>query len=347
MSFVVLTDTSGNLPSRRVAESGLEVIPFTYTIDGQDYTCIDTESFDGDAFYDRIRGGVTVTTTQIRPNDYAEFFEPYLKAGKDLIFVCMSSGISGSCNSAHIAADMLRETYPERCIEIIDTRGASLGEGIIALQAAQLRDRGMEAQEAAAQLRSNVERMFNVFTVDDLMHLRRGGRLSNLSAIVGTVLQIKPLLKGNEEGKIVAFAKLRGRKKSIQALAQLYDKLAVQPQYQTVGIAQAGCREDAEYLAELLRRNRPPREILTVEYEPVTGSHVGPGALALFFLSVEGVRSFGNEGVTGGMKEAMAVGEAALMGSLKLGENVVKTTLKKGSNAAATLSEKLRERRDK
>ncbi|MBR1456911.1 MAG: DegV family protein [Oscillospiraceae bacterium] len=347
MSFVVLTDTSGNLPTREAAAHDLKVIPFTYTINGQDYTCTDTEAFDGDAFYERIRRGVTVTTTQICPQNYVEFFEPYLRAGKDVLFVCMSSGISGSCNSAHIAADMLAGDYPDRRIEIIDTRGASLGEGIIALKAARLRDIGRDVLEAAKELRGNVERMFNVFTVDDLMHLKRGGRLSNLSAIVGTVLQIKPLLKGNEEGKIVAFAKLRGRRKSIQALAQLYDRLAVDPQEQVVGIAQAGCREDAQYLAELISLHRPPREILTVEYEPVTGSHVGPGALALFFEAADGVRSFGNEGVTGGMKEALAVGEAALRGTWKTGECVVKNTLRKGGEAAASLGERLREYRER
>ena len=346
MSFVVLTDTSGNLPNRKIADYDLKVIPFTYTIDGRDYTCTDTEAFDGDAFYERIRKGVTVTTTQICPQTYVEYFEPYLQQGKDILFVSMSSGISGSCSSAHIAADMLAESHPERRIEIIDTRGASLGEGIIALKAARLRELGQDVLDAARELRGNVERMFNVFTVDDLMHLRRGGRLSNLSALVGTVLQIKPLLKGNEEGKIVAFAKLRGRRKSIQALAQLYDKLAVDPQEQVVGIAQAGCREDAAYLAELISLHRPPREILTVEYEPVTGSHVGPGALALFFESEEGVRSYGNEGVTGGMKEAMAVGEAALRGGLRAGECVVRSTLKKGSEAAASLGEKIREYRE-
>lgn len=347
MSFVVLTDTSGNLPKRCIADCDLKVIPFTYTIDGRDYTCTDSEAFDGDAFYDRIRAGVTVTTTQISPQSYADFFEPYLKEGKDLVFVAMSSGISGSCNSAHIAAGMLHERYGERRIEIIDTRGASLGEGIIAMQAARLRDSGRDVEDAVRELRENVERMFNVFTVDDLMHLRRGGRLSNLSAIVGTVLQIKPLLKGNEEGKIVAFAKLRGRKRSIQALAELYDKLAVEPEEQVVGIAQAGCREDAELLAQLLRRNRPPKEILSVEYEPVTGSHVGPGALALFFEASEGVRSYGNEGVTGGFKEAMAVGESVFKGTLKVGESVLKGTLRAGENAAAALGEKIREYRDK
>lgn len=336
MSFVVVTDTSGNLPTKLAKERGLEIVPFTYIFDGRNHTCLDTDAFDGDAFYEEIRGGLAVTTSQITPHDFLQTFEPFLKEGKDVIFVSMAGGISGSCGSAHMAAQMLAEQYPERRVVVIDTRGASLGEGIIALQAAQMRDEGWSLDDAVRRLEENVERMFNVFTVDDLMHLRRGGRLSNLSALVGTVLHIKPLLKGNEVGKIVAFAKLRGRKKSIQALANLYDKLAVDPQDQIVGIAQAGCREDAEYLERLLNSNRPPKEILTVEYEPVTGSHVGPGALALFFEASEGVRSYGNEGVTGGLKEAMAMGEHALKGAWKTGGSV-----------AASLGEKLRERIDK
>ncbi|MCR5089365.1 MAG: DegV family protein [Oscillospiraceae bacterium] len=350
MHFEVLTDTSGNLPSGMACESRLKVIPFSYFYDGREHTCEDTDAFDAEAFYARIRQGLLVTTSQISPQQYVDFFEPCLKQDLDVIYVAMSSGISGSCNSARIAAGMLRENYPERKIEVIDTRGAALGEGIIALQAAELRDRNVETDAAVKILKDNVERMFNVFTVDDLMHLRRGGRLSNLSAIVGTVLNIKPLLKGNEEGKIVAFGKIRGRKKSIEALASIYDRLAVEPEKQVIGIVQAACREDAAYLAELLKRNRPPKEILSVEYEPVTGSHVGPGALALFFESEEGVRSYGNEGVTGGLKEALKIGENALKGTWKVGETALKigeSALKAGSSAASTLTEKLRERMDK
>ena len=274
MSFVVMTDTSGNLPRQYVLDYSLEIIPFSYYIDGKEYNSVKDPDFDAEDYYAKIKKGMKVTTSQIPPQQYADFFEPPLREGKDVIFICMSSGISGSCNSAKIAARMMMEAYPDRIVEVIDTRGASLGEGIIALYA------------------DHVERMFNVFTVDDLMHLRRGGRLSNLSAVVGTVLQIKPLLKGNEEGKIVAFSKVRGRKRSIETLAEYYDKLVVDPEKQIVGIAQAACREDAARLASLLRKNHPPKEILTVEYEPVTGSHVGPGALALFFESREGVRSF-------------------------------------------------------
>ena len=291
MRFAAITDTSGNLPTSMIKEAGLEIIAFPYFIDGQEYTCLDTDSFHGDEFYARIKSGMKVTTSQISPQQYMEVYEPWLKKGLDVVFVCMSSGISGSCNSARIGAQMILEHYPERRMEVIDTLGASLGEGLVALEAARLRDLDLSAEAAALRLRSLSQRMFNVFTVDDLMHLKRGGRLSNVAAIVGMVLNIKPLLKGNEEGKIVSFAKVRGRKRSIEELAARYDKLAVDPEKQVVGIAQAGCREDAAYLAQLLRRNRPPKEILTVEYEPVTGCHVGPGALALFFLSHDQVRS--------------------------------------------------------
>ena len=360
MSFTVVTDTSGNLLNEQIRDYNLTVIPFTYFYNGEAHTCLDTDAFDAEDFYGRIRHGLQVTTSQISPQDYMDYFEPFLQQRQDVIYVAMSSGISGSCNSARIGADMLREKYPERQIAVIDTRGAAQGEGLIALRAASLRDQGVPTAEAAAILEEHVEKMFNVFTVDDLMHLRRGGRLSNLSAIVGTVLNIKPLLKGNEEGKIVAFGKVRGRRKSVEALAAMYDRLVVAPEEQTVAIAHAACREDAEYLIELLKRNRPPKEILLADYEPVTGSHVGPGALALFFESEEGVRSYGNEGITGGLKEAMKVGENALKGLVgsetfrKTGrlvsENAKKaaeSALRVGSSAAATLNEKLRELKDR
>ena len=290
MSYIIMTDTSANLPGRFISKYGLEVIPFHYYIDGESFSLMDSEDFDGDGFYDRIREGLQVTTSLISPKEYMAFFEPFLKAGKDIIFVAMSSGISGSCNAAQVAADELMTENPERRIVIIDTKGASLGEGLIAIYASEYRTAGLSFEENVEKLLHLVKCMFQVFTVDDLMHLRRGGRLSNLSAIVGTVLNIKPLLKGNKDGRIVAFRKIRGRRHSVEALAQKYDKLVVDPDKQIVGIAQAGCRADADYLISMLNRNKPPKEILNVQYEPVTGSHVGPGALALFFLSHPDVR---------------------------------------------------------
>ena len=291
MSFAVLTDTSGNLPKRLTDEKNIGVIPFFYNVNGKDLTCLDIESFDGESFYRDMKNGQVVTTTQITPQQYADFFEGYLQQGLDVLYISMSSGISGSFNSANIAAGMLKESYPERSVRTIDTRGAALGEGLVALQAAACRDEGLSLEETVERMERLSTRMCNVFTVDDLMFLKRGGRLSNLSAIVGTVLNIKPLLKGDVDGQIVAFAKLRGRKRSIEALAEKYETLAVAPETQTVGVVNAACREDAERLIELLKRKRPPKEIVSVDYEPVTGCHVGPGALALFFEGGDDVRT--------------------------------------------------------
>ena len=291
MSFTVVTDTSGNLLNNHVKAYNLKIIPFSYYINGEEYSCLDTDQFDGDSFYSMLNKGTKVMTSQITPQKYADFFIPILREGQDIIYVSMSSGISGSCQSSMMGAEIALEAFPERKIEVVDTRGASLGEGLIAIQAAILRDAGMDTETAANELRDLSEKMFNVFTVNDLMFLRRGGRLCNLAAVVGTVLHIKPILKGSEDGTIVAFGKVRGRRKSIEALAAQYDKYVKDAAEQTVGIAHAACRKDAEELAALLKRNHPPKEIIMVDYEPVTGSHVGPGALALFFQSMPGVRN--------------------------------------------------------
>lgn len=291
MSFAVVTDTAGNLLNCHVAEKKLHVIPLSYYVEGKEHTCLDTDSFNGDEYYAMIKRGVNVTTSQVTPQSYVDCFEPILKEGLDVIYVGLSSGVSGCCNSARIAAGELKENYPDRNVAVIDTRGASLGEGLVAMKAADCRDEGMSFEETVAVLSDMVQCMAQVFTVDDLMHLRKGGRLSNLSAVAGTVLHIKPLLIGNNEGKIVAIAKLRGRKRSVEELASRYDAHVVDHENALVGIAHAGCRQDAEYLIELLNKNKPPKQIITVDYEPVTGSHVGQGALALFFPSHKDVRN--------------------------------------------------------
>lgn len=290
-TFAIVTDTSANLPSRLLAQHDILALPFSYIIDGKAYTCTDTDAFDGASFYGAIRAGTQVTTTQITPQLYIDGIQPLLEEGLDVLFIGMSSGISGSYHSAEIAAEELRAMYPSRSIQLVDTLAASLGEGIPVLRAVSYRKLGKSLAETVSLLQADCQRICQVFTVDDLMHLRRGGRLSGVSAIVGTVLHIKPLLKGNEQGKIVTYGKVRGRAHSIEALAKQYDALVENPEVQTVGIAHADCPEDAARLCELLRMNRPPKEILTVDYEPVTGSHVGPGALALFFMGGADVRS--------------------------------------------------------
>ena len=288
--FQIMTDTSANLPSELVREKGISVIPFPYFVNGARHTCLDTEGFDSETFYGAMREGAEVTTSQINPQNYVDAMRPVLERGEDVLFVGMSSGISGAYHSAELAADELQAEFPDRRIRLVDTLGASLGEGLLVLRAAAEKALGRSLEDVQKGLLELRHRMCNIFTVDDLKYLRKGGRLSNLSFIVGTILQIKPLLKGNEEGKIVAFAKLRGRKKALEELAKRYDEYVVDAGEQMIGIAHADCPEDAAKLAELLRRNHPPKEIFTVGYEPVTGSHVGPGTLALFFQAREGCR---------------------------------------------------------
>ena len=291
MSFRIVTDTSANLPSDYLEKEQIPVLPFTYYVDGAEATCLDTRTFAGSSFYDRIREGAKVTTSQITPFAFRKVFEPLLQAGEEILFVGMSSGISGSQHCAELAAEELWEEYSKGKLLLVDTLGASLGEGLLVMKAAECREQGMGLMEVYQLLLEMRHRICQIFTVDDLMYLRKGGRLSNAKAIVGTLLRIKPLLKGNEQGQIVTYGKCRGRKHAIEALAERYNEFVRNPEAQTVGIAHADCPEDADYLISLLKKEKPPKEILNVCYEPVTGSHVGPGTLALFFEAFEGVRA--------------------------------------------------------
>ena len=288
--FAIVTDTSANLDCSLLQQRNIAAIPFTFFVGGQEQTCTDTASFDGPAFYSAMRSGTQVKTSQVSPQQYIDLFSPMLAMWQDILFVGMSSGIRGSYPSAEIAAQQLKEVFPDARIRLVDTLSASLGEGLLVVEAADCRDRGMTLDETADRLMAMRHRMAQVFTVEDLKYLRRTGRLSNVTALVGMMLNIKPLLKGDREGKIVTFARTRGRRQSILAMAERYDAMVSHPEEQIVGIAHADCPEDAETLASLLRAKHPPKEIMTVCYEPVTGSHVGPGTLALFFLGDEDVR---------------------------------------------------------
>lgn len=290
MSFAIVTDSTANLTAKQLEENNVIAIPFSYFLKEQEYSCRDLDSFDDKQYYDAIRSGAKITTSQINPQRYIDSMRPLLEAGEDILFIGISSGISGAYASAVMAKEQLLEEFPERTIELIDSLCAGLGEGLLVLKAAKCRLNGMELQETAQRLLSVRERIYQVFIVDDLMHLKRTGRLSNMSAIVGSVLGIKPLLKGNENGRIIAFEKIRGRKKAIKAMAEKYFTLAQNPTHQTIGISHADCKEDAEYLASLIQEKLAPKEIILVKHEPATGSHIGPGALALFFEGDSDVR---------------------------------------------------------
>lgn len=289
--FRIVTDTSSNLPTAYLQAENITVIPFTFHTESGEQSCMDTASFDAKAFYTAMRNGEKVTTSQIPPQRFVDNIRPMLENGEDVLFVSMSSGISGSYASSKIAANQLAEEFPERKMLTVDTYSASLAEGIVVMCAVECRKEGLSIDETYQILRALRHRIAQIFTVGDLRYLKRTGRLSNLEATVGTVLQIKPLLKGDPEGKIVCFAKVRGRQRAIEEMAKRYEELVVSPETQTVCISHADCEADAQILASMLRRSKAPKDILIVDYEPVTGSHVGPGALALFFVSDDNVRN--------------------------------------------------------
>ena len=291
MSYRIFTDTSANLPTDLTEAKGITVVPFSYCLNGEEFMCTDTRSFDGAGFYGAIRKHASVSTSQINPFRYEEYMEPVLQAGSDILYIGMSSGISGSFASSSVAIEQLRAKYPERDIRAVDTLSASLGEGIVVLKAVEYLEHGMDIDEAEKRLNELSRKVCQIFIVDDLMHLRRTGRLSNAVALAGAVLQIKPMLKGNEKGQIVCIKRERGRRRAIESLVKVYENYIENAGEQIVGISHADCAEDAEYLASRLRSVAAPKEILTVCYEPVTGSHVGPDTLALFFVGRDGFRT--------------------------------------------------------
>ena len=277
----LFTDTSANLPVALTKQHHITVVPFSYTVDGKETDYPDDVDFDGAAFY-----GAIVKTSMVNPDLMANYFERALSQGDEVLYVGMSGGISGTAQAAVIAAGELTEKYPARKIVTIDTYAASLGEGLQVLEAARMIEEGKSLDEIKAHLLSRRPHMCQFFTVDDLAYLKRGGRISSATALIGTVLSIKPILCGDETGHIVSCGKVRGMKRAYQELANYYDGRALDKS-EMLGIAHADNEEGAQALIALLRDKGFTGECLNVVYEPVTGAHVGPGTVALFFYGKE------------------------------------------------------------
>lgn len=280
----LFTDTSANLPVEIIDEYGIEVVPFSYTIDGVEY--IPEREFDGKAFYAAMRAGSAVKTSMVNTGTFIEHFKAALDAGKDVLYIGMSGGISGTANAALMAKQELDEEYPDRKIVVIDTLAASLGEGLFVIKAAEQLKDGVALDAIEEAIRAQVPSMCQSFTVDDLKYLKNTGRVSGAAAIIGNVLSIHPILIGDYEGKIVVKAKVRGMKRTLDALAERYAELALS-KTETIGIAHADNEEGKAYLVQRLRDKGLTGKCLSVCYEPVTGSHVGPGTVALFFFGTD------------------------------------------------------------
>ena len=282
----LFTDTSANLPVALTKQHHITVVPFSYTVDGKETDYPDDVDFDGAAFYGAMRRGAVVKTSMVNPDLMANYFERALSQGDDVLYVGMSGGISGTAHAAALAAEELREKYPHAKIMTIDTYAASLGEGLQVLEAAELLRAGRSFEEVGDRILARRPHMCQFFTVDDLNYLKRGGRISGAAALVGSVLGIKPILRGDETGHIVSCGKVRGNKKAYAELADYFDKRALDKTAR-IGIAHADNCEGTDYLLGLLRERGFTGECLEVYYEPVTGAHVGPGTVALFFYGTE------------------------------------------------------------
>ena len=279
----LFTDTSANLPVSIIREYGIEVVPFSYTVNGKEVPYSAETDFNGKAFYEAMRAGAEVKTSMINVSDFMAAFEQWIAKGDAVIYVGMSGGISGTANSAKLAAEELLEKYPAAKIAAIDTYAAILGEGFLVIETAKMIERGDPFLKIVKKIELLRKNMCQFFTVDDLAYLRKGGRISGAAAVVGTILNIKPILRGDENGKIVLCGKIRGFNKSMEALANKYDEL-VFDKTADVGIAHADNPEGAQRLENILRTKGFSGELLKGVYEPVTGSHVGPGTIALFFM---------------------------------------------------------------
>ena len=282
MSYQIITDSCCDFTKEMYEKLGLAVVPLMVNFRGQTYPDRNDESLKD--MYAGLRAGEVATTSAANPGQWQELMEPYLQKGEDLLVLAFSSGLSTTYQSASMAADELRTLYPDRTISVVDSLCASLGEGLLACYACKKRDEGMPLRELTQWLLDNRLHLCHWFTVDDLMYLKRGGRVSAATAIVGTMLNIKPVLHVDDEGHLINVGKARGRKASIQAMAKKVAELGAGFDNSTMFISHGDCPEDAEYLAGLLKEQYGAKEVYINYVGAVIGSHSGPGTLALFFM---------------------------------------------------------------
>lgn len=282
MSYQILTDSCCDFPPQRYRELGLISLPLSITFRGETYPDRNDDSLRD--MYAGLRAGEAASTAAANPQQWEEALEPVLASGEDALILAFSSGLSTTYQSACIAADEMKERFPERKILVVDSLCASLGQGLLAYYAARKRDEGLGLEELKAWLEDNKLHLCHWFTVNDLMYLKRGGRINAATAIMGTMLSIKPILHVDNEGHLISVGKARGRKASIAALADKAAELGKGYDNSLMFISHGDCREDAEALAALVKERCGVKEVYINYVGAVIGSHSGPGTLALFFL---------------------------------------------------------------
>jgi len=282
MDFQIITDSCCDFPTPMYGQLGLTFVPLTVAFRGNTFD----DKNDGSLkdMYAGLRAGEAAKTSAVNPSRWSQVMEESLAAGKDVLVLAFSSGLSTTYQSAVIAAGELKEKYPERKIQVIDTLCASMGQGLLVWYACRKRDAGLSLEEVAQWVLDNRLHLCHWFTVDDLMYLKRGGRISAATALVGTMLQIKPLLHVDDEGHLINMTKARGRKAAIDAMVKKAQELGAGYDNSTMFISHGDCLTDAEYLSKQLKEKCGVKDVVISYVGAVIGSHSGPGTLALFFL---------------------------------------------------------------
>ncbi len=281
-TYQIITDSASDLPADLIRELDVKCVSLTLNFEGK--TLGDSVTDDIRALYAALRAGEVATTAAANPEHWRAAIEPVVQERKDVLVLAFSSGLSTTYQSAVIAAKELEERYPGRKVNVVDTRCASLGEGLLVWYACKKRDEGLDLDALTAWVEELKPHLCHWFTVDDLMYLKRGGRVSAATALVGTMLKIKPVLHTDDDGHLINMGKVRGRKASIEALVQKALELGLPGENETMFICHGDCIDDARYLEKLVREKCGVKNVFIGYTGAVIGSHSGPGTLALFFL---------------------------------------------------------------
>ena len=283
--FVIITDSSCDLPAHIVEELGIHVVPLSFLMEDKSYyNYPDNRDMSPEEFYEKLQAGSMPTTNAVNIGQATEAMELYLNQGKDVLVLGFDSALSTTYNSFAIAADDLKRHHKERKICVVDTLSASVGQGLLVWQAAQMGKEGKSIEETRDWVEANKLHVCHWITVNDLFHLKRGGRVSAATAVMGSMLQIKPVLIVDEEGKLATVAKARGRKAALTALVDKVAETAISPEEQTMFISHSACLEDAQFVADQIRERCGVKEVILSDIGPVIGSHTGVGCIAMCFL---------------------------------------------------------------
>ncbi len=284
-NFVIITDSSCDLPASIVEELGIHTCPLSFLLDGESYfNYPDNREMSPEEFYNKVASGSMPTTNAVNIGQATEAMELYLKQGKDVLALGFSSALSTTYNSFAIAADDLRDHYRDRKIYTVDTLSASVGQGLLIYEAAKMCRDGKSIEETRDWVEANKLNVCHWVTVNDLFHLKRGGRMSAATAVMGTMLQIKPVLIVNEEGKLDTVAKARGRKAALKMVADKVVETAIEPEKQTMFISHSACLADAQSVVDEIKARCGVKEVIINDIGPVIGSHTGVGCIAMCFL---------------------------------------------------------------